>query len=177
MCLEGRHLEITDRRGVQVVGVSRDDHSSNVSGEQSSSLKVGGEVASVWCMRGERFHGVSPYERTYGFARAVRVGNVIHVAGTAPVAAPGSGPETEAGAQMLRCGEIVREAIETLGGTMADVVRTRMFIVDAADADVIGAAHREMFGASEPAATMVVVAGLLDPMWRVEIEVEAIVGS
>ena len=58
---------------------------------------------------------------------------------------------------------------------MADVVRTRMFIVDSADADAIGTAHAEMFGASRPAATMVVVAGLLDPQWRVEIEVEAIV--
>jgi enamine deaminase RidA (YjgF/YER057c/UK114 family) len=77
---------------------------------------------------------------------------------------------------MLRCAEIAREAIEGLGGTMDDVVRTRMFIVDTADADVIGAAHAEVFGASEPAATMVVVAGLLDPAWRVEIEVEAIVG-
>jgi enamine deaminase RidA (YjgF/YER057c/UK114 family) len=78
---------------------------------------------------------------------------------------------------MLRCAEIARDAIEGLGGTMDDVVRTRMFIVDAADADVVGAAHREVFGASEPAATMVIVAGLLDPTWRVEIEVEAIVGS
>ncbi|MEN8239127.1 MAG: Rid family hydrolase [Actinomycetota bacterium] len=128
-------------------------------------------------MRGERFHGVSPYEAAYGFARAVRVGDVIHVAGTAPVAVPGAEPEPDAGAQMLRCGEIAREAIEGLGGTMDDVVRTRMFIVDAADADVVGAAHAEVFGASEPAATMVVVAGLLDPIWRVEIEVEAIVGA
>jgi len=126
-------------------------------------------------MQGERFHGVSPYEEKYGFARAVRVGDVIHVAGTAPVVAPGSMPVTGAGAQMIRCGEIAREAVEGLGGTMADVVRTRMFIVDAADADVIGAAHSKVFGASKPAATMVVVAGLLDPIWRVEIEVEAIV--
>jgi enamine deaminase RidA (YjgF/YER057c/UK114 family) len=126
-------------------------------------------------MHGERFHGTSPYESAYGFARAVRVGDVIHVAGTAPVATPGSEPETDARAQMLRCADIAREAIEGLGGAMADVVRTRMFIVDAADADVIGAAHAEAFGASQPAATMVVVAGLLDPVWRVEIEVEAVV--
>ncbi len=124
-------------------------------------------------MQGERFHGVSPYEKAYGFARAVRIGNVIHVAGTAPVPDPGTEPETGARAQMLRCGEIAREAIEGLGGTMDDVVRTRMFIVDAADADTIGTAHAEVFGASEPAATMVVVAALLDPIWRVEIEVEA----
>ena len=128
-------------------------------------------------MQGQRFHGVSPYEQRYGFARGVRVGEVIHIAGTAPVAEQGDDPETEAYEQMVRCGAIACEAIEGLGGTMADVVRTRMFIVDPADADVIGAAHAEVFGASEPAATMVVVAGLLDPIWRVEIEVEAIVGG
>jgi enamine deaminase RidA (YjgF/YER057c/UK114 family) len=126
-------------------------------------------------MQGERFHGTSPYEVAYGFARAVRVGNTIHVAGTAPVAVPGSAPETDAYAQLLRCAEIACEAIEALGGSMDDVVRTRMFIVDADDADEIGAAHAAVFGATEPAATMVVVAGLLDPIWRVEIEVEAIV--
>ena len=128
-------------------------------------------------MHGERFHGASPYESAYGFARAVRVGDVIHVAGTAPVAAPGTEPATGAQAQMVRCAEIAREAIESLGGTMGDVVRTRMFIVDPADADVIGEAHAEAFGTSEPAATMVVVAALLDPVWRVEIEVEAIVSG
>lgn len=128
-------------------------------------------------MHGTRFHGVSPYEATYGFARAVRVGDIIHVAGTAPVPEPGTDAETDAYAQMLRCGEIAREAIEGLGGSMENVVRTRMFIVDRADADAVGLAHSETFGASEPAATMVVVAGLLDPAWRVEIEVEAIVGT
>ena len=126
-------------------------------------------------MQGERFHGTSPYESAYGFARAVRVGDVIHVAGTAPVAAPGSKPAIGAREQMLRCAEIARQAIESLGGSMDDVVRTRMFLVDVEDADVIGAAHGEVFGASEPAATMVVVAALLDPIWRVEIEVEAVV--
>ncbi len=118
---------------------------------------------------------MSPYEETYGFARAARVGDVIHVAGTAPVPAPGAALAVDAYSQMRRCGEIAREAIEGLGGSMHDVVRTRMFIVDAHDADAVGLAHRAMFGSSEPVATMVVVAGLLDPMWRVEIEVEAIV--
>jgi enamine deaminase RidA (YjgF/YER057c/UK114 family) len=59
---------------------------------------------------------------------------------------------------------------------MEDVVRTRMFIVNPADADAVGKAHAEVFGRSLPAATMVVVAALLDPVWRVEIEVEALVG-
>ncbi|GMQ98548.1 MAG: RidA family protein [Acidimicrobiia bacterium] len=126
-------------------------------------------------MQGQRWHGVSAFEERYGFARGVRVGDVIHVAGTAPVPKPGTDTVPGAYAQMLRCGEIAQEAIEELGGSMDDVVRTRMFIVDVHDADDVGRAHNEVFGPSQPAATMVVVAALLDPIWRVEIEVEAIV--
>jgi enamine deaminase RidA (YjgF/YER057c/UK114 family) len=120
-------------------------------------------------------HGVSPYEGAYGFSRAVRVGDTIHVAGTAPVPEPGEELAVGAYAQMQRCGEIVRQAIEALDGSMFDVVRTRMFITNVDDADDIGTAHKEIFGDSEPAATMIVVASLLDPAWLVEIEAEAVV--
>ena len=71
--------------------------------------------------------------------------------------------------------DIAIEALEALGSSSSDVVRTRMYIVDPADADAIGTVHAEAFGEPAPAATMVVVAGLLDPTWKVEIEVEAIV--
>lgn len=125
----------------------------------------------------EHHHGVSPYETRYGFSRAVRSGDRILVAGTAPVPAPGEELAVGAHDQMLRCGEIASEAITALGGALSDVVRTRMFITDASDADEIGRAHKELFGTSEPASTMVVVAGLLDPEWLVEIEVEAVVTS
>ncbi|MGI9528482.1 MAG: Rid family hydrolase [Acidimicrobiia bacterium] len=125
-------------------------------------------------MTRQHHHGVSPYEATYGFSRALRVGDVIHVAGTAPVPEPGTPQVLGAYEQMQRCVEIAAEAIEALGGTVDDVVRTRMFIVDADDADDIGRAHAEAFGEASPAATMVVVAGLLDPAWQVEIEVEAV---
>jgi enamine deaminase RidA (YjgF/YER057c/UK114 family) len=120
-------------------------------------------------------HGVSPYEGAYGFSRAVRVGDTIHVAGTAPVPEPGEELAVGAYAQMQRCGEIVRQAIEALDGSMFDVVRTRMFITNVDDADDIGTAHKEIFGDSEPAATMIVVASLLHPAWLVEIEAEAVV--
>ncbi len=123
----------------------------------------------------QRVHGISPYESAYGFSRAVRVGDQILVAGTAPVPDPGTQLQVDAYDQMMRCGEIVREAIEELGGTMQQVVRTRMFIVDPADADAVGRAHKELFGTAAPAATMVVVTALLDPRWRVEIEVDAII--
>jgi len=120
-------------------------------------------------------HGVSPYEATFGFARAVRVGDAIHVAGTAPVPEPGTSLAVGPYAQMIRCGEIAAQALEALGGSMDDVVRTRMFIVNTQDADDVGRAHKELFGNVSPAATMVVVAALLDPQWLVEIEVEAVV--
>jgi enamine deaminase RidA (YjgF/YER057c/UK114 family) len=115
----------------------------------------------------------SPYEDRYGFARAIRVGNRIEVAGTAPIAPAGADPAPTAYEQMVRCGEIALGALAELGGEASDVVRTRMYLVDGADADEVGRAHRELFGAAAPAATMVVVAGLLDPAWRVEIEVVA----
>ena len=122
-------------------------------------------------------HGVSPYERAYGFSRGIRVGDVVHVAGTAPVPEPGSPPIDGAAAQMRRCVAIATEALEALGSSPAHVVRTRMYIVDPQDADAIGTVHAEAFGDAAPAATMVVVAGLLDPAWKVEIEVEAIIRS
>src|SRR5581483_3644869 len=74
--------------------------------------------------------------------------------------------------QMLRCGEIAVEALHRLGGKVEHVVRTRMFITDPADADAIGRAHQELFGAAPPVATMVVTR-LLDPTWKIELEVEA----
>jgi enamine deaminase RidA (YjgF/YER057c/UK114 family) len=117
----------------------------------------------------------SPFEERYGFARGVRVGDRVEIAGTAPIPADGESLAASAYDQMLRCGEIAVAALGELGATVADVVRTRMFITDPSDADEIGRAHREIFGAATPVATMVVVAALLDPAWRVEIEVEAIV--
>ena len=115
----------------------------------------------------------SPYEDRIGFARALRVGSRILVSGTAPLGPDGRTVAGDAHAQARRAFEIITAAIEGLGGTARDVVRTRMFLVDARDAEAVGRAHREAFGEARPAATMVVVAGLLDPAWRVEIEAEA----
>lgn len=126
-------------------------------------------------MKRRRVRSGSPYEERYGFARGVRVGDRIEIAGTAPIPAPGDTVAVTAFEQMLRCGTIAVAALGELGATTADVVRTRMFITDPSEADEIGRAHREIFGSARPAATMVVVAALLDPAWRVEIEVEAVV--
>jgi enamine deaminase RidA (YjgF/YER057c/UK114 family) len=119
----------------------------------------------------------SPFEGRYGFSRAVRVGERVIVAGTAPVPPEGEDVATGAYAQMLRCGEIAIAAMAELGAGAGDVARTRMFVVDSADADEVGRAHAELFGHAAPAATMVVVAGLLDPSWLVEVEVEAVVDA
>ena len=128
-------------------------------------------------MERPRTTGASPYEDLYGFSRAVRVGNRIIVSGTAPVEADGSSTPGGAADQARRCFAIILGAIEELGGTVADVVRTRMFITDPAHADAVGAVHGEVFGDVRPAATMVVVAALLRPEWRIEIEAEALVGD
>jgi enamine deaminase RidA (YjgF/YER057c/UK114 family) len=118
----------------------------------------------------------SPYEQTIGFSRAVRMGSTIAVSGTAPVWPDGS-VDPDVTVQTRRCWEIALQALEELGGAPGDVVRTRQYVVDAADADAVGAVHGEIFRDIRPASTMVVVAGLLDPRWRVEVEVDAVVGG
>ncbi|RED15191.1 RidA family protein [Parasphingopyxis lamellibrachiae] len=121
----------------------------------------------------QRTASASPFEAAFGFSRAVRTGNRILVSGTGPIEPDGSSTLGDAAVQARRCFAIIVAAIEELGGSANDVVRTRMFVTDAADGDAIGAVHGEIFGDVRPAATMVVVAALLRPEWRVEIEAEA----
>jgi enamine deaminase RidA (YjgF/YER057c/UK114 family) len=121
-----------------------------------------------------RIKGPSPFEEKIGFSRAVRVGDRVLVAGTAPVWEGGAvDPDPEV--QARRCIAIIETALNEAGATLADVVRTRQFIVDPDDAEAVGRAHASGFGEARPASTMVVVAQLLDPRWKVEIEAEAIV--
>jgi enamine deaminase RidA (YjgF/YER057c/UK114 family) len=116
----------------------------------------------------------SPYEPVIGFSRAVRAGDRVLVSGTAPIWPDGScDPDPQA--QAARCLEIILGALAEVGAGPEHVVRTRMFLVDAADWEAVGRAHGAVFAEVRPAATMVVVAGLLDPRWRVEIEAEAVV--
>ncbi len=109
-----------------------------------------------------------------GFSRAVRIGDRVLVAGTAPIRPDGS-VDADASAQAKRCVEIMLEALGEAGGRPQDVVRTRMYITDPGDAEAVGQAHGEVFGEVRPASTMVVVAALLDPRWKVEMELEAVV--
>lgn len=124
----------------------------------------------------QRVSSGSPFEPRIGFSRAVRVGDRLLVSGTAPVWPDGSCPD-DAAMQTRRCLEIIEAALGEAGASIGDVMRTRMFLVSPADADAVGAAHGEVFGDLRPAATMVVVAALLDPRWKVEIEAEAIIES
>jgi enamine deaminase RidA (YjgF/YER057c/UK114 family) len=121
-----------------------------------------------------RISSGSPFEPTIGFSRAVRVGDRVLVSGTGPVLPGGLCPEG-AGAQAQRCFEIIEAALAEAGASFDDVVRTRMYLTAAADADAVGAVHGERLGHVRPAATMVVVAALLDPAWKVEVEAEAVI--
>jgi enamine deaminase RidA (YjgF/YER057c/UK114 family) len=127
-------------------------------------------------MERRRVSSGSPYEPLMGFSRAVRVGNRVLVAGTAPIKADGE-VEPDAAAQARRCLTIIGDALEEAGASFADVVRTRMYVVDAADAEAIGRVHGEVFGDVRPVSTMVVVAGFLDRRWKIEMEAEAVIGD
>ena len=124
-------------------------------------------------MLGRRAHGPSPFEASIGFSRAVRVGPIAAVSGTAAVEPDGSSTPGDAAAQARRCFEIVFDALRQVGASPREVVRTRMFLVDPADAEAVGRVHAEAFGDVRPAATMVVVKALLRPEWRVEVEADA----
>ena len=116
--------------------------------------------------------GTSPYEPIIGFSRAVRIGNIVHVSGTGPVGAEDLSPADQTRTVLA----LIEKALAQAGATFADVVRTRIFIAHADDWEEIGRAHGEVFATIRPAATMV-VAALLNPKWRVEIEAEAVLPS
>jgi enamine deaminase RidA (YjgF/YER057c/UK114 family) len=117
----------------------------------------------------------SPWELIVGYSRAVKVGDRLIVAGTAPQWPDGE-VDPDPTVQARRCFEIIGQALEEAGATFRDVVRTRVYLIDAADFEAISRVHGELFADIRPASTAVVVKALLDPAWKVEIEVEAILG-
>lgn len=119
----------------------------------------------------------SPYERVVGFSRAVRVGERVIVAGTAPVMPDGAEPPADAYGQTKRCLEIIGAALEEAGASLADVVRTRVYLVRTEDFVDVGRAHGEAFADVRPANTTLTVKELVDPRWLVEIEAEAVVAA
>ena len=116
----------------------------------------------------------SPYEDRYGFSRGVRAGSLVAVAGTAPIWPDGE-VDPDPAVQARRCWEIVARALRELGTSLDDVVRTRMYVVSTDVADAVGEVHGEVFARARPVSTMVVVAGLLDPRWVIEVEADALV--
>jgi enamine deaminase RidA (YjgF/YER057c/UK114 family) len=114
--------------------------------------------------------GGSPFEPVIGFSRAVRVGNQVHLAGTGPVGAENEDAE----GQTRRIFAIAAEALSRAGATFQDVVRTRMYLTRVEDWEAVGRVHGEFFHEIRPAATMVVVAALLNPAWRIEMEMDAV---
>ncbi len=116
-----------------------------------------------------------PYEEPYGYSRAVRVGNQVHVAGTC--AQPPNVEGAEAYAQAVDALNTISAALIEAGSGVEDVVRTRLYVTDINDTDAVLRAHGEVFGSIRPAATLVQVAGLIDPKLLVEIEAYAVLES
>lgn len=117
----------------------------------------------------------SPYEKSVGFSRAIRIGNVVEVAGTAPIK-DGKTFEGTAYEQAKLCLEIIENALEEAGASLHHVVRTRMYVTDVRLWEEVGKAHGEFFSEIRPVSTMVEVKGLIDPNMMVEIEATAVIG-
>ncbi len=133
---------------------------------------VGSHETYLHTMR-TNISGGSPYEPIIGFSRAVRVGNSVHLSGTGPVGAENE----DAAGQTRRIFAIAADALAKAGSSLEDVVRTRMYLTHAEDWEAVGRVHGEFFAQVRPAATMVVVAQLLNPAWRIEIEMDAVIES
>lgn len=118
----------------------------------------------------------SPYEPRLGIARAVRVGNMAVVAGTAPLGPDGQTVgQGDAAAQARRCFEIVRAALEQVGAGLENVVRTRILLTHIEDWERVGEVHGEFFGSIRPVTTVMQVTRFIDPAWLVEIEADAVI--
>lgn len=120
----------------------------------------------------------APWEAKAGYCRAVRAGNVIAISGSAAVGPDGKlVGEGDMYRQTCRCIEVIDEALAKLGGTLFDVVRTRMFVTDISQWQAVARAHQEAFGDAPPATSMVEVSQLIDPAMLVEIEADAILSD
>jgi enamine deaminase RidA (YjgF/YER057c/UK114 family) len=118
----------------------------------------------------------SPYEPRIGFSRAVRVGTIVAVSGTAPLGPDGrTVGKGDPAAQARRCLKIIKEALERAGASLERVVRTRILLTRVEDWQAVASVHGEFFGSIRPASTVLQVSGLIDPEWLVEIEADAVV--
>ena len=116
----------------------------------------------------------APWEAQVGYSRAVRVGNVVEVTGTVAVRNGQVVGPGDAYAQTVCALEIIAETLQKAGATLADVVRTRIYVTDISQWQAYGRAHQEVFGNIRPCTTMVEVAALISPEYLVEIEASAV---
>lgn len=124
----------------------------------------------------QRISSGLPYELILGYSRAVRIDNLVFVSGTTPNWPDGSiDPDPEV--QLRRCFEIIQTALMEAGGSLDDVVRTRVYLTDPRYAAAVEKVHGELFTEVRPANTTLVVAALLNPAWKVEVEVDAVIGT
>ena len=129
-------------------------------------------------MARQHFSSGSPYEPLLGISRAVRSGNVIAIAGTAPLGPDGKTVAPgDAAAQMRRCLEIASQALNALGANLTDVIRTRIFLTRIEDWEAVGRVHGEVFRDIRPVNTVMQVTRFVDPEWLVEIEVDAVINA
>lgn len=120
----------------------------------------------------------SPYEPKVGISRAVRVGPIVTVAGTAPLGVDGRTVASgDAAAQARRCLEIIAAALEKAGASMRQVVRTRILLTRIDDWQAVAAVHGEFFREIRPVNTIMQVSRFIDPEWLVEIEADAVVDA
>ena len=120
----------------------------------------------------------SPYEPQIGISRAVRVGSIIAVSGTAPLGPDGRTIAVgDPAGQARRCLEIIKQALERAGASLNQVIRTRTLLTRIEDWHAVAAVHGEVFGAIRPANTVMQVTGFIDPDWLVEFEADAVVES
>jgi enamine deaminase RidA (YjgF/YER057c/UK114 family) len=124
----------------------------------------------------QRISSGAAFEERVGYSRAVRVGDHVWVSGTAPIMAGDADPPATVYEQAQVCLGIIERALAEAGGSLDDVVRTRIYVTDAAHIDGVGRAHGEAFATARPATTGIVTE-LLDPRWLVEIEAEAVIGE
>jgi enamine deaminase RidA (YjgF/YER057c/UK114 family) len=149
--------------------------------EQVQNLRLGstglgrGRTTVAGVSDSQRISSGLPYELVVGYSRAIRVDDRVFVSGTTPQWADGSvNPDPEA--QARRCFEIIEKALMEAGSGLADIVRTRVYLTSTASVAAIEKVHGELFASIRPANTILIVAGLLNPEWKVEVEVDAIVG-
>ena len=120
----------------------------------------------------------SRFEKPIGFSRAVRIGDVIAVSGTAPLLADGStASKGDVYGQSKRCLEIMQKAIEDAGGNLEDVIRTRIMLVDISTWEKAARAHGEVFSEIRPACTFVEISGLINSDWLVETEADCVLNA